>query len=726
MDELDDYAPVGAKQIVADGTMEKSESPERIRNLVAEIVHTIKADKHHHESSFRRMRRDMQVATWGADKDWGEDKYRANICGRHIKQKTSALYAKNPRATAKRRQTLDFSIWDENPASLQLAMQTIEIAEKVRVASQQQVQIDPITGVAHPVEPQLPPGLEQALALVRDFQQGTARRQMFVKLGKTLEILFAYFMDEQRPVDFKRGMKQMVRRAATTSVGYVELGFQRETGSRPGLTEQLADARARLDHLRALTEQLAEGEFDNTSSEIAELELSIAALEQEPEIVLSEGLIVDFPLATKVIPDKLCKSLPGFIGARHLTIEYTYTVEEVREIFGVDLTGSYTPYSSNKGSTWEIREDDIFDDDYEWSTRERKKDGLVCVWKYYDKKSGLVYYVADGHSEFLREPASPDVFVDDFWPVYALTFNAVENEEELFPPSDVSLMFDMQREHNRAREGMREHRHAARPRWVTANGVFDSEQDPLVLKSLRPFELAMINMDPSTKIDHILQALPVPGVDPNLYETGQLFADTQVVVGAQEAVFGGVAKATATESAIAANAMTSSDGSSIDDLDGFLSVIARASSQILLREMSEDQVRRIVGPGAVWPEMSMSDIADEIYLEVAAGSTGKPNQAVEIQNWKQMLPFLIQMGNVDPVWLTRESLRRLDDNMDLTDAIVAGLPSIISQNRLALQPATGDPATDPAEQGSEGANNAPLPSRGDGGSGPSFRSNQVE
>ena len=60
--------------------------------------------------------------------------------------------------------------------------------------------------------------------------------------------------------------------------------------------------------------------------------------DQHIEFVLREGLVIDFPLATKVIPDRFCKSLDGFIGARHLTIEYTYTVQEVQEKFG-EITG---------------------------------------------------------------------------------------------------------------------------------------------------------------------------------------------------------------------------------------------------------------------------------------------------------------------------------------------------------------------------------------------------
>lgn len=97
-----------------------------------------------------------------------------------------------------------------------------------------------------------------------------------------------------------------------------------------------------------------------------------------------------------------------------------------------------------------------------------------------------------------------------------------------------------------------------------------------------------------------------------------------------------------------------SDSTSSDDLDGFLTQIARSSSQILLREMSEEQVKKIVGPGAVWPEMSLADIASEVFLEVEAGSSGRPNQAVEIDNFTKMAPIIMQIPGIDPVSSARK------------------------------------------------------------------------
>jgi hypothetical protein len=757
-----------------------TDTPEQDKALAAQILRTIKEDKKHHDKAFKRMRRDMQVAMWGAEENWSEDNYRANIVGRHVKMKTAALYAKNPKAVARRRDTLDFAVWDENPSSLQLAFQTVQQATQQLALAQQTGQpiqaapgaSDPTAGgqpgvvpipteggvppVAAPVAPpqvgyappqaseghsdinytervlpqlptalapiQLPPGLDQAQAVIADFQQGIQRRNMLTKYSRTLEILFSQALREQKPLDFKRGMKQAVRRTITTGVGYVELGFQREYGPRPGLTEQLADARTRLDHLKNLTQELGEGGFGDGDAEMAELTYSVQQLQTEPEIVLREGLIVDFPQSTKVIPDRYCKQLDGFVGARHITIEYTYTTDEVKELFDVDLEDNYTNYTVNDGSTREISANSVMDDDYQWVSPSQKKKGLVCVWKYYDKPSGLVYLIADGYPGFLRKPAAPDVFVEDFWPVYALTFNAVESERELFPPSDVSLLLDMQREYNRSRQGMREHRKAARPRWAFANGAFADEEDPLMLKSLKPFEAVGLNIDPGAKIGDILQVIPVPGVDPNLYETNQLFTDMQLVGGAQESQYGGVSKSTATESAIAANSTSASDSSSIDDLDAFLTLLARSAGQILQKEMSEEKVGQIVGPGAVWPQVTLAEIASEIYLEVEAGSTGKPNQAVEINNWKQLLPMLMQMPGLNPLWLLKETLRRLDDRMDLTDAIAADIPSIISQNQ---QTQIGMPGQEnPNMQGGKGGDNAPRPP-GQSGSGPAFGSNQV-
>jgi hypothetical protein len=717
------------------GVKDEAEQTASEKALVKEIQSRIKADKRHHDKAFKRMREDMYMARTGHAKTWGDVRYSVNLVGRHVKQKTAALYAKNPKAVARRRESLDFTTWDEDPKSLEMAMKMIQQAQQM-MAAQAAPQVDPVSGQPLPpavdpatgqpaAPPAPPPELEQAfkqsMAIVSDFKQGMEKRQFIQKIGKTLEILFSHSLREQKPVDFKTAMKQVVRRATTTCVGYIELGFQREMGPRPGMMEKLADYRARLDHMRVLTEKVTAEDADSEMAEIAELQAAIEALQAEPEVVIREGLIIDSPQSTRVIPDKMCTKLTGFVGARHITIEYLYTTDEVREMFGVDLGNKYKGYT--KEDAKDSSRVDAIDNDESVYSATKKGGGLVCVYKHYDKVAGLMYFVVDGYPKFLRPPSAPDVFVEDFWPVYALTFNDVEDEDELFPMSDVRLMAHMQRDYNDSRQGKRDHRKAARPRWAYAKGVFEPE-DVDTLKNMNPFEAAGFNLPQGTKIGDVLAAIPVPGVDPNLYDTNENFTDIQLSVGASESQFGLTGKATATGESIAAGASKSADDSSIDDLDAFLTVIARGSGQILMKEMSEEQVKAIVGVGAVWPQMTLSDIAGELYLEVEAGSTGKPNQAVEINNWKEMLPFLIQMPGISPNWLARETVRRLDDKADLTEALSADMPSIMVQNGLA-QISTGDPASDPNAQGAQGGQNAPKPESRSAGSGPAFGDNKT-
>lgn len=733
MDDVGLMEPIdNAEKPEGDGYTDDAER-QRDCALVVKIMSRIKADKAHHKDAFDRMRRDMFVAMHGREETWDKSNYTANIAGRHVKQKTAALYAKNPKAVAKRRETLDFAVWDENPDSLMMAFQTVQMAQQAMMMAQAAGPqgVDPLTNAPIMAEPQLPPGFEEAQAMVADFQQGLARRTELKKFGKTLEILFAQAMREQKPLDFKTAMKQVVRRTCTTGVGYIELNFQREYGPRPGIHEQLADARARLEHLRRLTEEAAEGEIEDTSAEMAELLASVEALQGEPEIVLREGLVFDYPLSTKVIPDKMTRSLTGFVGAGHISLEYLFSIEEVKEMFpNSQIDKDYIGYNANGSKLADDTSANVISDATDGNGEEGEQDhkekgqGLVCVYKHYDKRTGLCYFVAEGHKYFLRPPAAPDVFVEDFWPVYALTFNAVESEKELFPMSDVGLLLPMQQEYNRSRQGMREHREAARPRWAYAQGRL-SEEDSKKLANARPFDVIGLEIDGQTKLADILEPIPVPGVDPNLYGTDQYFQDVQFTVGSSEAQFGGMAQATATESAIAAGAMKTADGASIDDLDAFLTVIARASGQILMKEMSAEKVMEIVGPGSVWPQMTLAEIAGEVYLEVEAGSSGKPNAAIEIDNFQKMAPFIMQTPGLNPAWVAKEVVRRLDDKVDMVEAIAANMPSIVMQNQMA-QPGTGDPATSPEAQGGQGAQNAPAgPPEQMRGSEPSFGSNQV-
>jgi hypothetical protein len=155
--------------------------------------------------------------------------------------------------------------------------------------------------------------------------------------------------------------------------------------------------------------------------------------------------------------------------------------------------------------------------------------------------------------------------------------------------------------------------------------------------------------------------------------------------------------------------------SKADDLEDFLNMMMRTAGKVLFLEMDKDTVVKIVGEGASWPQMNPQQAADELLLEIETGSAGRPNRAAEIQNFDRIAPVLLQIPGISPEWLAKQAIKRLDDNLDVTDAIQDSIQSIVAMNA-QKQVGTGDPATDPNQQGGApqnmkppGASKAPIP-----------------
>tara|TARA_Y100000310_G_scaffold340635_1_gene437141 strand:- start:791 stop:2899 length:2109 start_codon:yes stop_codon:yes gene_type:complete len=697
-EEMEEMVPLAGTQ-----KEEIPDPPERRKALVSEVQARVRGAKAFHEKSFLKMKRDMESAYKGfSDKDWDETKYVANILQRHIAQRTAALYAKNPKPMATRRHRLDYSIWDGDEKTLSNAMAVIEEASSV--------------GAMPPME---------ALQLVQDVEVVKQQRKMIDRVGKTMEFLFDYFMDEQQP-SFKASMKALVRRVITTGCGYVKVGFQREMERSPEVAARIADVQAQMDHIHRLMDDAAQGEISPDDAQMEELRLSMQSLMEEPMVLIREGLLFDFPEADSVIVDPKCRQLRGFVGANWIAHEMYLTPDEVEEIFGVDIKQDFLSYDLD-GRRSDRK--DLFRQGYQYDgqTPTDMQNGMACVWEVYDRKAGLMYCVADGHKDFLYEPKAPPCKVEGFWPIFALVFNEMEHKDQLYPPSDTQLLLPMQHEYNRARQGLREHRRANRPKYGVPAGMLEQEDKIKLQNHPAHAVIELQALAAGQKINDVVQPMQQIGIDQNLYEVGSLFDDVQLVVGAQEANFGQISKGTATETSIAESSRMSALGAQVDELDSFMSDICRAAGQVLLDKMSLEQVQRLAGPGSAWPESlrRREEIFAEVYLQIEAGSTGKPNRAQELQNIERIIPFLIQIPGIDPKFLAKELLSRLDDKMDLAEAMVESLPSIIAMNQLqgASPVSQGGGANNPQLQGPRGGNNAALPSPA-GGSLPPMGANR--
>lgn len=671
----------------------------------------VEAAKRHHEDAFKQMREDMRFARglqWSGQTKMKDPRYVANIVQRHLRQREAALYAKNPKAVAHRRKTLDFAVWDGDPQSLAIAQQQMQMAQQIMQAAQQQGLTDPTAGMS--LMGQAQQMMQSAQPVIQDYQEGTQRRQQLNRMAETLEIVWQHQTGEQLPA-FKTRMKHLVRRTLTTGVGYLKLGYHRFEESRPDDVDRVTDMTEQLSALQARMAEMSDEdtEWDETSAEAAELQDLMAKVTGEQESYIREGLDFDFPRSTSLIIDPDCYQLQGFIGARWVAQEFLLTPHQVQEIYQVDLGDKYANHTADGDRLTEDQKADL----------QEKGKGSECravVWEVWDKHTGQTLTICKGHPEYLVAPKTPEVYLECFWPYFPLVFNGLEDEECLFPPSDVRLMHDMQTEMNLMRQRLREHRDAARPGWVSSRGKLD-DRDKQSLGSREAHQIVEISgLAEQDDIRRLLQPIPVNPIDPNQYEVGSLQDDVYKVVGTQEAVMGGASGATATETSIAESSRLSAVGSAVDELDDFLTAVAKSGSHLLLMEMSAERVREIAGRGAVWPELSGAEVAKDLWLEVRAGSSGRPNKAAEIQNLERLMPFIMQVPGVKPTRVLEEIITRLDDRLDPMDFYDPTLPSMMAQNRQD-QVSTGDAATDPNQQGAEGGDKNAV-QQGDSNMGP--------
>jgi hypothetical protein len=659
--------------------------------LVTDWLAKIDGAEEFWKKPFKQMRENEEFAAKGANKKWLADGcYTVPILNRHINTSVSALYARNPTAAVTRRQQLMYTLWDGRQDSLQSAMQSAaEMADPAAVAVVQEV----------------------AAAVQKDL--------MLDRMAKTLEITWEYFLNQQSS-NYKQQLKAAVRRAKVCGVAYVKLVFQRALQLQPEITAKIEDTTSKLAEIRLLQEHKKDGEIDDDAAEALKLETLLDDLKQQEYVVLREGPVLDFPKADQVLIDPDVVHLKSLAGANWIAFPYEKTRQEVEKLYNVDLGENFTDYVVDGSRKAPIS-----------SKSGKEKPKKIKVYEIWDKESQQKLTICRGYDRFLELPAAPQPQTSRFWPLFPIVFNEVESDEIIIPPSDIEQAKDIQMEYNREREGLRQHRIAARPYYVE-NGRL-SEGDKGKLSNHLDHEVLTINgLAPGDDIAKVLMRGPTVPIDPNLYDVEMHYKDLQRVVGTQDSDLGGPSDGTATASSIAENSRSSSNADNVDDLDEMLSDLSQAAGEMMLMELSKDTVIEIAGPGAVWPDHpeTRTDASKNLLLGIQMGSSGRPNQAADLAKLERATPFLVQVPGINPAPIARRYAMLLD--LPLEDFIAEGAPSIISINAMLaakaqadakaaagqpveqpgapppngqVQPPTGNPATEPTAQGPQGGNN---------------------
>lgn len=596
------------------------------------------------QDDFDRIRGNMDFVAglqWKGQKKLDYKKDVINLTLRAVNQGVATLYAKDPKVKATYRKKLDFAMWDGDVQQIAMASQIVQMGMSAGM----------------PIPPDI-------IATLNDYQQGTVKKKMMQRIGKTLECICQYQIDTQTP-NFKTQMKQLVRRVNVCGVGYIKVKFVRdyEEGPTQAVTRSCLLDRAK--EVRAILDKMEKGKIEETDAMAERLKelvnsMSLAPLDYD-SVQVKERIMFDFPQATSIIPDPCCRSLKGFVGAKWIVEEFYYSLDYVNAFFEVKIE------EGGQLKTFQGKKEDLSP-----ASSDEKADGkMVRIWEVTDIETKSTFIICDGHKDYVQKPEVLSPTTKGVWQIFPVTFNDVEVEDgctaTIFPPSMVDLIRSTQCQWNETRYRLARHRRANAPRYMYKDGAVEQEDIDRIGDSEDQEFIKLKTQDPSQKAGDAFDVLKVAPLDPALYNVDPLREDLLLSTGQQEANVGPARPhVTATVGSIAEQSRMSVAASDVDGLDDCLSDTFRCAGELCLREMSLETAKQIAGVGAVWPEQNKDVFINELELDVVAASSGRPNKAIEISNFERVAPLLIQSG-ANPRAIVKKAIEVLDADIDPTE-----------------------------------------------------------
>lgn len=435
---------------------------------------------------------------------------------------------------------------------------------------------------------------------------------------------------------FKRRMQRAVRAVFPASIGVLKVTMQMDSERDPEIDRRINSLTDNLRRIDYLMRDMADSQDVNPQlleAQRAELEAQMAALQEQVEVMVARGIVIDvMPIDDVQVDDEL-RELADYAHGNWIALRTWYTPERAMEQFGLSkeqLRGA-TSYSS-KSDTGKEGEGESYAGD-----EAKECAGWLACWEIWDKQSSTVYTMIDGLKRWVRPPFPPKPAGQRFYPVFFLGFHWQENRR--WPLAPISMWHKLQDEYARTRSGYSQHRKTAVPARVADKDSF-SPEDAKKLNNPAINEVVLVErMDKSRPLKDELATLDYPKVDPGLYDTGAIRADLEQVSGLSDAGRSAVVKPkTATEAAIVANGGAGRSSLKQDEVEDLVEEIACYVAELALQSMTLQDAQKYAGPDAVWPRLSLEQIHTLLDINVRAGTSGKPNEQMEQQTWTMLAP----------------------------------------------------------------------------------------
>jgi len=585
---------------------------------------------------------------------------------------------------------------------------------------------------------------QQEFKAWQERQQAKKQRRIERDLfAQTLEVVISKLWKKAK---LKRQCRRQVRSAMTTSIGWLKVTWQERTARDPQTQQQIRDIQEMLERIVRLKEEIDEGQGEYSPEKEAELRQRMQALQESAEVVVARGLSIDF-----VDPENI-QVAPGVEIMEYLTAPWMaervfMRIEDAAVSFPdipLEKLRKATRFARVKpqgvkrgvndapeGEVSAAEADKFTSAGGEGSGSGRvtgTDEDWIAVWEFWDLDAGIVKTTAEGLTCWLRKPAPPNVETQRFYPYFGLAFIEVDGDRS--PQSLVQRSWTLQNEYSRTRSNFAEHRRRSMP-GVLFDATEISEAEAKKLAAGRIQELTGLKTTSGKDLTACFAPKPVSGIDPVLYDVSPVRRDMEDIWGVQQALQGSIQTAkTATEAEIQQGGFQSRTGAMRDALEDMLSDLAEYTAEVLTQKLDVQDVLKLAGPDAVWPQMeSPGELLELMQVSIKAGSSGKPNTRADREAWAAVVPLLQslvpvigQMRQAEPSevadaleQLVMETMKRAGDGLDVARFI----PQTEGTNMMADPMAAiqsmmgGDPAG--VAGADSGATSPPQPAATSGG-----------
>jgi len=475
------------------------------------------------------------------------------------------------------------------------------------------------------------------------------RKQREAKaFAETLELVIERLWKDAK---LKMRARPWVRSNLTVSVGWLKASWQERMGEDPVTRQKINDLQDNINKAAALRAEMDEAAGAQQDALLAEYRRQLKALESKVERIVAKGFVIDNGQAEyiQVAPgvtienyldaDWIAHYIP--MAKQDAVADFKLSQEQARKLKCYQQRKPEMTKAESMNlvgiESLDAKDADEYVSNTDKMNGETAGDFVMCV-EIWNRNANCVMTALQGLDCWARPEYSPKP-TSRFYPFFLFASGAIDGQRH--PQSKVSRSAKLVDEYNRI--GTAEKRHRSR---IVPKTVFDrtglSPTDVSAIANGTEQEMVGVEpIRPGTDVGTMFKPVVYAGLDPALYDRSRIIGELERIWGIQEALSQVSTGKTATEAQIQQTGFQARTGSERDWMEEALTDLAMYTAEVALTNMTGDDVRKLVGPDAMWQQItSPEELRSLVEVDIRAGSSGKPNTTAERQAWSVLLPQL--------------------------------------------------------------------------------------